>query len=697
MEKQSILVVDDEKTIREALCRVLHSKGYEVAIAESGEKALEQLNECAFDLIISDLVMPGIGGVEVIRAAKGKYPDICSFILTGYGDMATAIEALNIGVDEFILKPFGKDELLRRIEFCLEKRNLAIKVQRYELMLSASTDMVALFDQEQRLIEANEAFMETFRVTRPFANSLSMKNLFGGEKNDAVLNKLLADMHEGKLVHSQEWFLFEEEGSRLLDVTIKAFKSQKREEYSLLTSLRDVTDLYLISQDPGKNQNSLQLALDATMDAVWDYDVSSDRIRFGENWYRLLGYRKDELADKLEKWCELLHPGDVDRFMMALQEHLEGKRENFWEEFRMRTSRGLWRWVLMRGKVVERDADGSPLRFIGTHKNIDARKYSEELLYASEEKYRSLFNSPNIGIFRLILPSLALQEANVAARKILGIQDKPAGNEGEFLLGNIIENSKKTELLQAIRAQHEIRFFQAEMKRRDGSTFWAEINLQIKEVKQYVEGTITDITTQKKAEALLLSNQHELEKMVALRTAELQEALQHMSREMEERQQIEETLRKSEAALIREKKQQEEVNTALNVLLRKREQDKKEIGENVLFNVKELIDPIIEKLEGSTHNDRQKALLELLQENLKELTAPFVQNSTIKFFKFTPTELQVANMVRHGKTTKEIAKLMNISSETVSNHRKNIRKKSGLTRSKRNLRSTLTLLKDVSD
>lgn len=351
----------------------------------------------------------------------------------------------------------------------------------------------------------------------------------------------------------------------------------------------------------------------------------------------------------------------------------------------------------MRGKVVERDADGSPLRFIGTHKNIDARKYSEELLYASEEKYRSLFNSPNIGIFRLTLPSLALQEANVAARKILGIRDKPAGNEGEFLLGNIIENSKKTELLQAIRAQHEIRFFQAEMKRRDGSTFWAEINLQIKEVKQYVEGTITDITTQKKAEALLLSNQHELEKMVALRTAELQEALQHMSREMEERQQIEETLRKSEAALIREKKQQEEVNTALNVLLRKREQDKKEIGENVLFNVKELIDPIIEKLEGSTQNDRQKALLELLQENLKELTAPFVQNSTIKFFKFTPTELQVANMVRHGKTTKEIAKLMNISSETVSNHRKNIRKKSGLTRSKRNLRSTLTLLKDVSD
>jgi len=133
----------------------------------------------------------------------------------------------------------------------------------------------------------------------------------------------------------------------------------------------------------------------------------------------------------------------------------------------------------------------------------------------------------------------------------------------------------------------------------------------------------------------------------------------------------------------------EEVNTALKVLLKRREEDKTELEEKVLFSVKELISPHLEKLKDSRLNHRQKVILGIIESNLEDIVSPFMQAMPTKFAKLTPTEIQVANLVKQGKITKEIAELMTVSTKTIDRHRDNIRRKVGIKNKKINLRTHL--------
>ena len=136
----------------------------------------------------------------------------------------------------------------------------------------------------------------------------------------------------------------------------------------------------------------------------------------------------------------------------------------------------------------------------------------------------------------------------------------------------------------------------------------------------------------------------------------------------------------------------EETNTAIKVLLKKREEDKIEIEKNVLTNVKELIEPYFEKIKKTKLDDQQRALLSIMESNIKEIVSPFTRKMSLKYLNLTPTEIKIANLIRHGSSTKKIAELMNVSPRTIETHRKNIRRKIGLERKRANLRSHLLSL-----
>ena len=135
-----------------------------------------------------------------------------------------------------------------------------------------------------------------------------------------------------------------------------------------------------------------------------------------------------------------------------------------------------------------------------------------------------------------------------------------------------------------------------------------------------------------------------------------------------------------------------EANTALNVLLKKRDKDKIDLEKKVLLNVREMVVPYLEKLIRSGLNDRQKAFADILESNLTDIVSPFLHTLSSRYSIFTPKEIQVAGLVKEGKTTKEIAILLTSSTDTIDFHRKNIRKKLGLKNTKSNLRSYLLSL-----
>jgi len=111
MNTVSVLVVDDEAGVRSVLEQILQMKGYRVQGVSSGREALEYLKSHRTDLVLSDIVMPGISGLELLQVIKKQYPHIGVIIMTGHGDAYTVKQALTLGADEYITKPFRNDEV----------------------------------------------------------------------------------------------------------------------------------------------------------------------------------------------------------------------------------------------------------------------------------------------------------------------------------------------------------------------------------------------------------------------------------------------------------------------------------------------------------------------------------------------------------------------------------------------------------
>ena len=210
--------------------------------------------------------------------------------------------------------------------------------------------------------------------------------------------------------------------------------------------------------------------------------------------------------------------------------------------------------------------------------------------------------------------------------------------------------------------------------RKDGSIFPISVLCSPITEDDKVVASVTafrDITELKSAEAALRKAHEELEEKVKMRT----EDLVALNKELGIKSQ-----------------NLEELNTTLKVLLRQREEDKNEVEDRVISNVKTLIIPTIEKLKKFSMDSQYSSYLGLLESNLLQITSPFARRLSTTFHNLTFTEIEVANFIREGKNSKEIATLLNISKDTVDSHRQNIRKRLGLNGKKQNLQSYLLSL-----
>src|SRR6185436_1039897 len=167
-----LLLVEDESALREAVAEQLSDRGYHVQQADSGEMAVERLADFAFDIILTDLRLPGIDGSAVVEAAVERYPDIIAIVITGYGTVKDAVEAIKRGARDFVSKPFQIDELLHVLDSALEQRRLrseneylrAQLEERYRFqqgIIGKSRAMARLF----QLLETVAATSSTILVT----------------------------------------------------------------------------------------------------------------------------------------------------------------------------------------------------------------------------------------------------------------------------------------------------------------------------------------------------------------------------------------------------------------------------------------------------------------------------------------------------------------------------------------------------
>jgi two-component system, NtrC family, response regulator PilR len=164
-----ILVVDDERSMREMLQIVLRRDGYDVVLAENGKNAVKQLQEAPFDLLLSDIRMPDVSGVDVLRTAKEINHDLVAFMMTAFASTDTAVEAMRLGAVDYFVKPFSMDELRLKVRQHLEARrlkqeNVLLKRalnSRYEFsnILGRSESMQQVFATIERVAATNSTVL----------------------------------------------------------------------------------------------------------------------------------------------------------------------------------------------------------------------------------------------------------------------------------------------------------------------------------------------------------------------------------------------------------------------------------------------------------------------------------------------------------------------------------------------------------
>ena len=319
------------------------------------------------------------------------------------------------------------------------------------------------------------------------------------------------------------------------------------------------------------------------------------------------------------------------------------------------------------------------------------RKQAVAILRESEGRYRTFLESSPDPIVVYDMRGVA-SYVNPAFEQTFGLsRDELLGKQIDFVPPENVPETKAA--IQRMLGGQKISLFETRRLTREGKVLDVQLSSTLYQDQDGLPlgniVTLRDISARKRAEEELAKYRDHLEELVTERTDELAQTNLKLEHEIEDRKRAEKALRKREKELQAQSHHLEEVNTALKVLLKQREEDKKELGEIVLRNIQELVRPYLQKVISGRLDTHQRTLLRILETNLNNISSPFVNKLASGTAKLTPVEIRVAALVKEGKTNKEIAEVLLVSKNTVLFHRFNIRDKLGLRNNKINLRSHL--------
>jgi PAS domain S-box-containing protein len=304
-----------------------------------------------------------------------------------------------------------------------------------------------------------------------------------------------------------------------------------------------------------------------------------------------------------------------------------------------------------------------------THQ-IELELQNEELRQAQldliemRDLYTELYDfAPNAYI--TISKKGLIKKSNLTFSKLLGIFREKLLNQP---LSRYIDEKDQDIYYLHVRKVFEMQkkqFCELRLRTSENTPLWVRLDSLVVEStggqSEQFRTIMSNITQGKIDEAALKRIQDELEIRIQERTSELKQRTVNM----------------------------EESNIALKVLMEQRIADKKKLEKKILFNIRKLISPCLEKAQALASNTIQKTYLDILEKNINEITLPFAPQVSSVLSKLTPAEIQIANLIKQGKSNKEIAELLSLSQTTITTHRQRIRKKLGLTNKKLNLRSIL--------
>jgi len=380
------------------------------------------------------------------------------------------------------------------------------------------------------------------------------------------------------------------------------------------------------------------------------YVVQDGRFRFvNANAASYAGYAAEELIGKKSDF--MVHPEDREAVKRNARAMLRGDRASP-HEFRIVTKQGLTCWILET--VASITLDGRPA-ILGNSMDISEEKRTQEQLRESETWYRTLFETT--GAATMILEedtTISLVNREFVHR--FGWTRQETENRKswtEFVVPEDVERMKEYHRLRRIDPAGPPKNYEFRFLHKSGEARNVFLTVDLIPGTRKSIASMVDITDLRKADEALRVRGSELEN----KTREL-----------------------------------EELNAALRVLLKRREEDRNELEEKVLTNVRKLVLPYVEKLKKGRLDPVARTSVLILESNLRDIIAPFSSKLSALHMNLTPRELQVAGLIKEGRSTKEIAEFLNVTPSAVNICRHRIRHKLGLNNRKINLQTYLSQL-----
>jgi len=175
---------------------------------------------------------------------------------------------------------------------------------------------------------------------------------------------------------------------RAKSVTNYGYVLKSSGEFVLLETIEMAFRLCNTQKRLKRNEKRFSLAMEAVQDGIWDWNLETNEVYYSPGYLKIIGYTEVEIPSNPDFWINHVHSEDRDYVLKANKDVIENRAEKIDVEFRMNTKHNEWRWVLGRGRAVERDENGRATRLVGTHSDITNRKETEQLLAKNQEKYR---------------------------------------------------------------------------------------------------------------------------------------------------------------------------------------------------------------------------------------------------------------------------------------------------------------------
>ncbi|MEO0456140.1 MAG: PAS domain S-box protein [Cyanobacteria bacterium P01_A01_bin.114] len=316
----------------------------------------------------------------------------------------------------------------------------------------------------------------------------------------------------------------------------------------VLGTYRDITDRKQAEEALRESEARWQFALEGSGYGVWDWNLQTNTVFFSQQLKAMLGYAEDEMANCLDDWTSRIHPDDKDQVFADVNRYFSGETATYQNEHRLRCKNGSYIWIVDRGKVVERTAEGQPLRMIGTHTDITALKQAQSELQAlnqqleakvekrtaalqeRETRYRALMDRASDAIL-LVDQQGNVLEANRRAEELLGY---PQANLTAMHLTQLHRSDELTRIMKAFEAlAHDQPFAQVldvHFCCKAGHSVPVDISASVIEVhgEKIIQEIFRDISDRKQTEAQLRKTNQELARATRLKD----EFLANMSHEL---------------------------------------------------------------------------------------------------------------------------------------------------------------------